>query len=158
MAPGPPPPSPTSPSPTSPLLHCPLLCLPCVPRLKGSWHWRGRRLGWGRGARALEPQEVEAEASTSSSRQEASQPSGHAPTLTCACRKCSLISLGDVDTREVTSMIKFIKQNKVESVHFLPEIRGCPSGRPLLPKPVKTRSSIYFRGSVQTWTNALDWW
>ena len=32
---------------------------------------------------------------------------------TCQCRKCSLISLGDVDTREVHSMIKFIKQNKV---------------------------------------------
>ena len=32
----------------------------------------------------------------------------------CQCRKCSLISLGDVDTREVHSMIKFIKQNKVE--------------------------------------------
>ena len=31
----------------------------------------------------------------------------------CQCRKCSLISLGDVDTREVHSMIKFIKQNKV---------------------------------------------
>ena len=31
----------------------------------------------------------------------------------CQCRKCSLISLGDVDTREVHTMIKFIKQNKV---------------------------------------------
>ena len=31
----------------------------------------------------------------------------------CQCRKCSLISLGDVDTREVHSMIKFMKQNKV---------------------------------------------
>ena len=32
----------------------------------------------------------------------------------CQCRKCSLISLGDVDTREVHTMIKFIKQNKVQ--------------------------------------------
>ena len=35
----------------------------------------------------------------------------------CQCRKCSLISLGDVDTREVHSMIRFIKQNKVCSNH-----------------------------------------
>ena len=35
----------------------------------------------------------------------------------CQCRKCSLISLGDVDTREVHSMIRFIKQNKVCTNH-----------------------------------------
>ena len=35
----------------------------------------------------------------------------------CQCRKCSIISLGDVDTREVHSMIRFIKQNKVCTNH-----------------------------------------
>ncbi|XP_023328665.1 cAMP-specific 3',5'-cyclic phosphodiesterase 4C isoform X6 [Eurytemora carolleeae] len=30
----------------------------------------------------------------------------------CKCRKCSLISLGDVEPREVHTMIRFIKQNK----------------------------------------------
>ena len=38
---------------------------------------------------------------------------GHVAALTCTCRKCSLISLGDVNKEEVHNMIKFIKQNKV---------------------------------------------
>lgn len=37
----------------------------------------------------------------------------------CKCRKCSLISLGDVEPREVHTMIRFIKQNKV----YNPDIR-----------------------------------
>ena len=35
----------------------------------------------------------------------------------CNCRKCSLISLGDVEPREVHSMIRFIKQNKVAIIN-----------------------------------------
>ncbi len=31
----------------------------------------------------------------------------------CGCRKCSLISLGEVEPREVHTMIRFIKQTKV---------------------------------------------
>ena len=34
----------------------------------------------------------------------------------CNCRKCSLISLGDVEPREVNTMIRFIKQNKVDNI------------------------------------------
>ena len=34
----------------------------------------------------------------------------------CNCRKCSVISLSDVEPREVHTMIKFIKQNKVQRV------------------------------------------
>ena len=40
----------------------------------------------------------------------------------CHCRKCSLMSLGDVEPREVHSMIRFIKQNKVASSHVLLEV------------------------------------
>ena len=36
----------------------------------------------------------------------------------CSCRKCSLMSFGDVEPREVHTMIKFIKQNKVASPLF----------------------------------------
>ena len=35
----------------------------------------------------------------------------------CGCRKCSLISLGEVEPREVHTMIRFIKQTKVVNMN-----------------------------------------
>ena len=96
-------------SPPSPPPSCPLLCLPCTSSYpKPPW---GRfsllkRRPWVRGRR-----EVGSECGAL--REEQGTLEGHVAALTCTCRKCSLISLGDVNKEEVDNMIKFIKQNKV---------------------------------------------
>ena len=100
---------PPSSSPSSPPPSCPLLCLPCASsHPKAPW---GRfsllkRRPWVRGRR-----EVGSECGAL--REEQATLEGHVSNLTCTCRKCSLISLGDVNKEEVHNMIKFIKQNKV---------------------------------------------
>ena len=97
-------------SPPSPPPPCPFLCLPCTTHPKGPW---GRfsllkRRPWVRGRR-----EPECLTTTRLGHEEQVDSQSHVAAATCTCRKCSLISLGDVNKEEVHNMIKFIKQNKV---------------------------------------------